>query len=91
MFQHVLTGILCLSQADDLKAKGNAALTAGNFQEAIDFYTQGLALDSSSHVLYSNRSAAYAKVARYAEALADGEKAVSLKPEWPKVKLQKYL
>ena len=46
--------------ADELKAKGNAAFAAKNYDEAIDFFSQGIALDASNHVLYSNRSACYA-------------------------------
>lgn len=42
------------------QAKGNAAFSAGNYQEAIDFFSQAVALDPKNHVLYSNRSAAKA-------------------------------
>lgn len=46
--------------ADELKAKGNAAFSAKNFPEAIDWFTQGINVDGNNHVLYSNRSASYA-------------------------------
>ena len=46
--------------ADELKAQGNAAFSAKNFDEAIGFFTQGIAIDPSNHVLFSNRSACYA-------------------------------
>lgn len=67
-----------------MKEKGNVALQEGKFDEAITFYTQAIALDSSNHVLYSNRSAAYAKCGKYQLALEDAEKTVSLKPDWGK-------
>jgi len=70
--------------ADELKSKGNAALQAENYSEAIDFYTQAIAVDPSNHILYSNRSAAYAKVGKFSESLKDAEQTVSLKPDWPK-------
>lgn len=35
-------------------------------------------------MLYSNRSAAYAKAGKYAEALEDAEKTISLNPTWAK-------
>lgn len=70
-----------------MKNKGNAALSSGKTEEAIDFYTQGIALDSSSQLLYSNRSAAYCKLGRYDEALKDAEEAIRLKPDWAKVKI----
>jgi len=67
-----------------LKEKGNAALQTGNYNEAIKYYTDAIALDSNNHVLYSNRSAAYAKSEKYQQALEDAEKTVSLKPDWGK-------
>ena len=67
-----------------LKEKGNSALEGGRFEEAIKHYTEAIALDESNHVLYSNRSAAYAKAGKYEQALEDAEKTVSLKPDWAK-------
>lgn len=69
----------------DLKDIGNAALAAGNYDQAIALYTEAIALDPNNHVLYSNRSAAYAKQKKYQNALEDAEKTVAIKPDWPKV------
>ncbi|KAK2983272.1 hypothetical protein RJ640_009286 [Escallonia rubra] len=41
-------------------------------------------LSPTNHVLYSNRSAAHASLNQYNETLADAEKTVELKPDWPK-------
>ncbi|GAB4817982.1 hypothetical protein N2152v2_005028 [Parachlorella kessleri] len=68
----------------ELKAKGNAAFSAGNFDEAVKHFTDAIALDPSNHVLYSNRSAAEASLANFAEALEDARKTVELKPDWAK-------
>ncbi|KCV69200.1 hypothetical protein H696_04610, partial [Fonticula alba] len=42
--------------AEDLKNRGNAAFSAGNFTEAIDLFTQAIDLDDKNHVYFSNRS-----------------------------------
>lgn len=73
-----------MSTADELKGLGNKALQSENFSDAIKYYTEAIALDPSNHVLYSNRSAAYAKQEKFEEALKDGEKCVSLNPKWGK-------
>ncbi|XP_012152804.1 stress-induced phosphoprotein 1 [Megachile rotundata] len=73
-----------MDQVSVLKEKGNSALQDRRFKEAITYYTEAIALDSNNHVLYSNRSAAYAKAGQYEQALADAEKTVSLKPDWAK-------
>jgi len=65
-----------------LKDEGNAHMKSDDFDEAIACYTKALNIDKSNHVLYSNRSAAYAKRGKYEEALGDAEKTVQLKPDW---------
>ncbi|GAX84944.1 hypothetical protein CEUSTIGMA_g12365.t1 [Chlamydomonas eustigma] len=69
---------------DELKAKGNAAFSAGNHKEAIDFFTQAISIDPSNHVLYSNRSASKASLKDYDGALEDAKQCVTLKPSWGK-------
>ncbi|KAK2080719.1 hypothetical protein QBZ16_000573 [Prototheca wickerhamii] len=63
--------------ADELKAKGNAAFSAGKYDEAVEHFSAAIALDGGNHILYSNRSAAHASASRYAEALQDAEKGYS--------------
>ncbi|KAF4033034.1 STI1 domain [Phytophthora infestans] len=70
--------------AAEWKAKGNAALSAGNPKEAVDCYTQAIALDPNDHVFYSNRSAAYLSLDDAAHALEDAELCITTKPDWPK-------
>ncbi|XP_058104591.1 hsp70-Hsp90 organizing protein 3-like [Magnolia sinica] len=70
--------------AEEAKAKGNAAFSAGRFEEAIRFFSEAIDLAPTNHVLYSNRSAAYASLQRYSDALADAKKTVDLKPDWSK-------
>lgn len=70
--------------ADEAKAKGNAAFSAGNFTDAINHFTEAINLAPTNHVLYSNRSAAYASLGKYSDALSDAQKTVDLKPDWAK-------
>jgi len=70
--------------AEEAKAKGNAAFSAGDFNGAVSHFTDAIALSPTNHVLYSNRSAAYASLHKYADALTDAKKTVELKPDWAK-------
>ncbi|KAF2299007.1 hypothetical protein GH714_029709 [Hevea brasiliensis] len=70
--------------AEEAKAKGNAAFSAGDYAGAVRHFTDAISLAPSNHVLYSNRSAALASLHNYADALADAKKTVELKPDWSK-------
>lgn len=70
--------------AEEAKAKGNAAFAAGDFNGAVSHFTDAIALSPTNHVLYSNRSAAYASLHKYADALTDAKKTVELKSDWAK-------
>lgn len=59
----------------------------GDFLQAIDRYTEAITLNKNNHILFSNRSAAYARVCKFAEALQDAKRCHELKPDWPKVHL----
>ncbi|KAM7491258.1 hypothetical protein LguiA_034179 [Lonicera macranthoides] len=70
--------------ADEAKAKGNAAFAAKNYADAITHFTAAIDLAPTNHVLYSNRSAAFASLNQFADALTDAKKTVELKPDWSK-------
>ncbi|XP_042474633.1 hsp70-Hsp90 organizing protein-like [Zingiber officinale] len=70
--------------ADDAKAKGNKAFADGRFDDAIRHFSEAIDLAPGNHVLYSNRSAAYASLQNYHAALKDAQKTVQLKSDWPK-------
>lgn len=71
-------------QVNALKEKGNKALAESKFEEAIAAYTEAINFDPKNHVLYSNRSAAYAKAGNYEDALNDAEETIKINPTWPK-------
>ncbi|KAJ5037416.1 uncharacterized protein L3040_007591 [Drepanopeziza brunnea f. sp. 'multigermtubi'] len=70
--------------ADELKALGNKAIAEKNFDEAISKFTEAIAIEPTNHILYSNRSAAYASKKDYENALSDAEKVTEIKPDWAK-------
>jgi stress-induced-phosphoprotein 1 len=49
-----------------------------------DKFSQAIELDPSNHVLYSNRSGAYASLKSYEKALEDANKTTEIKPDWAK-------
>ncbi|CAF3850977.1 unnamed protein product [Rotaria sordida] len=72
------------SQIEKLKSKANDTFSEENYDEAINLYTQAIALDGNNHYLYSNRSAAYIKAYKYKEALKDAEQCLKLKSDFVK-------
>lgn len=67
-----------------MKLKGNECLAKKDFAQAIEWYTRGIELEPTNHVLYSNRSAAYLSSKNNEKALADGDKCIQLNPAWDK-------
>ncbi|KAJ4332551.1 Hsp90 cochaperone [Didymella glomerata] len=70
--------------ADALKAEGNKLFAEKKFEESIEKFSQAIELDSSNHVLYSNRSGAYASLKDWEKALEDANKTTEIKPDWAK-------
>lgn len=70
--------------AEAAKSRGNAALKAGSFAEAVEHYTAAIALDGYNHVYYSNRSAAHLSLGDAANAIADARACILMKKDWSK-------
>lgn len=66
------------------KARGNAAFSAKNFEEAVKEFTAAIELDPTDHVFFSNRSGSYAGLNKFKEALADADECIKLQPDWAK-------
>lgn len=73
-----------MSDVNALKDQGNKAFSAKDYDKAIELFTAAIALDSSNHVLFSNRSAAQAGKKQWAAALEDAEQCVKLNLSWSK-------
>ncbi|RHY22494.1 hypothetical protein DYB32_009486, partial [Aphanomyces invadans] len=73
-----------MDAADEAKTRGNRFFQEGQYQQAIDAFTEAISIDPSNAVYYSNRSGAYLKVNKAALAVTDARKVVELRPDWPK-------
>lgn len=75
-------------KANYVKNQADSALKSGNARDAYIKYTECLNLVPQKyeqlHVIYSNRSLAYAKARKFELALTDAEKACELQPGWHK-------
>ena len=58
----------------------------GDFLAAIERFTEAITLNRNNHQLFSQRSAAYARIGKFTEALEDAKRCYELKPDWPKVR-----
>ena len=72
------------TQALECKNKGNEFLKQKKFNEAIQWYTEGIKYDPENHILYSNRSAAYLSLGNTEFALRDANECIRIKPDFPK-------
>ncbi|XP_050272955.1 hsp70-Hsp90 organizing protein 2-like [Quercus robur] len=81
---HSFRGTQIQSQAlaEQAKANAYAAFSTGDFSTAVRHFSTAMSIGPSNYLLYSNRSAAYTRLHKYSEALANAEKAVKLKPDW---------
>lgn len=72
------------ADGQSLKEEGNRLMRGGDFDGAIAMYTRAIAADPRNHILYSNRSAAYAGRGAFEESLNDASSVCLLAPDWVK-------
>jgi len=71
-------------KAEAYKDEGNKFFNANDFTNAVKHYTMAIKEDSKNHVYYSNRSAAYAGLKEWRNALDDASKCLELNKSWAK-------
>ena len=69
---------MSIIRADEFKVLGNQALETNKFEEAVNDYTEAIKIDPKNHILFSNRSVAYAKLGKYRESLEDAQHAIDI-------------
>lgn len=72
------------AQAEKFKQEGNARMSVKNYDAAIEFYTNAVALDPKNPVYYSNRAAAHSSKGDHLAAVGDAEQAISVDPNFVK-------
>ena len=77
------------AMADAAKEAGDAAFRNGNYQEAVDKYSDAIRDNAASgtnpkHVLFSNRCAAYAKLGNWDKSLEDALACITASPTFVK-------
>nr|XP_002126001.1 stress-induced-phosphoprotein 1-like [Ciona intestinalis] len=72
------------SSAASRKLKGNTCMKEAKYIEAIVEYSEGIMIDPSNAVMYSNRSLAFLKMDQYFYSMKDAEVTIRLVPDWPK-------
>ncbi|TFK76763.1 hypothetical protein BDN72DRAFT_8676 [Pluteus cervinus] len=65
------------AKAEELKKSGNALMSQKKYDEAIDSYSEAIALDATNPVYYSNRAAAQSSKGDHLAAVGDAEQAIS--------------
>eukprot|EP01031_Cornospumella_fuschlensis_P029407 gene29407-35496_t len=74
-------------QAEEMKIKGNTAISQKDYKAAAEHYSEAIKLSSegpNSHVYYCNRAAAYCYLSRYEDAVSDCLSSVALSPDYVK-------
>lgn len=64
--------------------KGNEMANLGNYQAAVDLFTEAINLDAKDFRFFGNRSYCYDRMGQYEKALQDADVSISLAPDWPK-------
>lgn len=79
-----LKSIALIKKGSSLKNKGNDELNKNNEKAAL-YFTIAILLEPENHTYYSNRSACYAGLTLFNEALQDAETTIKLNPNWSRV------
>jgi len=68
--------------AEEAADRGKQAFQSKDFAAAVAAYTEAIEKDGADFKHFSNRSACYAELGKFDEALSDAEKCISLNKDW---------
>ncbi|KAJ7456565.1 putative stress-induced protein STI1, partial [Mycena latifolia] len=72
------------ARAEKFKQSGNTQMSSKQYDQAIESYTQAIALDPANAIYYSNRAAAYSSKGDHLSAVGDAEQAITVDPNFIK-------
>ena len=75
--------------ADEAREKGNELFKAGNYVEAVKFYTESIKRNDEDPKNFSNRAACYMKLMALPEADRDCDEAIKIDPSFVKAYIRK--
>eukprot|EP00002_Diphylleia_rotans_P018291 TRINITY_DN3548_c0_g1_i2.p1 TRINITY_DN3548_c0_g1~~TRINITY_DN3548_c0_g1_i2.p1 ORF type:complete len:787 (+),score=179.18 TRINITY_DN3548_c0_g1_i2:62-2422(+) len=78
-----------INLADREKNQGNVAYKLGQFEKAIEHYTEAIRLYGDNTILYTNRAQAYLKLRRFQEALNDCDQSLQIDQKFVKAFIKK--
>ncbi|KAJ8601013.1 hypothetical protein CTAYLR_009342 [Chrysophaeum taylorii] len=73
-----------METVDELRVAGNELFKRGKLEEAVEKYSDALAIEPKNHLLYSNRSLANCSARKFEEAIADATECIRLAPTFVK-------
>ena len=71
-------------KAEQYKNKGNDEFKKGQFNAAINFYSDAIECDPNEPAYYTNRAIAYIKLEKFLMAKQDCQRALSINPNFAK-------
>ncbi|KAJ7124756.1 cytoplasmic protein [Mycena crocata] len=72
------------ARAEKFKQSGNTLMSSKQYDQAIEAYTQAIAIDPANAIYYSNRAAAYSSKGDHLSAVGDAEQAIAVDPKFIK-------
>lgn len=66
--------------AEELKTRGNDQMKLGHYSEALDLYTKAISLNPRNPVYYCNRAAAFSRLEKHQDAIADCKESIKISP-----------
>ncbi|KAH7402223.1 hypothetical protein DE146DRAFT_652761 [Phaeosphaeria sp. MPI-PUGE-AT-0046c] len=89
-FKAAVKYLRMVQKLERMKSDGNASFKAGRYQEAVDTYTQALAVDPSNKntnsKILQNRALCNSRLKQWKAAIADCDKALELDPSYTKAR-----